>query len=57
MRRLAICVLPLISACYTYAPIEPGNIQPGTGVPLCGQQPYIVPSLPRTVGVTFRKNF
>lgn len=32
MRRLAICVLPLISACYTYAPIEPGNIQPGTGV-------------------------
>jgi iron complex outermembrane receptor protein len=32
-------------------------IQPGTGVPLCGQQPYIVPNLPRTVGVTFRKNF
>ena len=32
MRRLAICILPLISACYTYAPIEPGNIQPGSGV-------------------------
>jgi hypothetical protein len=32
MRRLAICILPLISACYTYAPIEPGNIQPGAGV-------------------------
>ena len=32
MRRLAICILPLISACYTYAPIEPGRVQPGTGV-------------------------
>jgi hypothetical protein len=32
MRRLAICILPLLSACYRYAPIEPANIQPGTGV-------------------------
>ena len=32
MRRLAICILPLISACYRYAPIEPATIQPGTPV-------------------------
>jgi hypothetical protein len=32
MRRLAICLVPLISACYTYAPIEPASVQPGIGV-------------------------
>lgn len=32
MRRPAIYVLPLLTACYTYAPIEPARIQPGTGV-------------------------
>ena len=36
---------------------ECGVIQPGTGVPLCGLQPYIVTYLPRTIGVTFTKNF
>ena len=32
MRRSLACVLPLLAACYTYAPIEPGVVQPGTGV-------------------------
>jgi hypothetical protein len=32
MRRLAICTLPLLAACYTYAPIETANVHPGAGV-------------------------
>jgi hypothetical protein len=32
MRRSLIAALPLFAACYTYAPIDPGTIQPGTGV-------------------------
>jgi hypothetical protein len=32
MRRSAICVVPLVVGCYTYAPIEPARIQPGTSV-------------------------
>jgi hypothetical protein len=32
MHRLAICALPLLAGCYTYAPIEPAKIEPGTGV-------------------------
>lgn len=27
-----MCVVPLLVGCYTYAPIEPARIQPGTGV-------------------------
>jgi hypothetical protein len=29
---LYLLSLPLFNACYTYAPIEPGSIQPGVGV-------------------------
>jgi hypothetical protein len=32
MRRLLLPILPLLTACYTYAPIEPARIQPGAGV-------------------------
>jgi hypothetical protein len=32
MHRLTICALPLLAGCYTYAPIEPAQIQPGAGV-------------------------
>jgi hypothetical protein len=35
---------------------QPATI-PVNSTPLCGLQPYIVTNLPRTVGVTFRKNF
>ena len=31
-RPLALLVTVVIPACYTYAPVEPGNIQPGVGV-------------------------
>jgi hypothetical protein len=29
---IALCVVPFTGACFTYAPIEPGDIQPGMGV-------------------------
>jgi hypothetical protein len=32
MRRFAFCALPLLAGCYTYSPIEPASIQPGTSV-------------------------
>jgi len=30
--RGALLSLPLLAACYTYAPIDPGVVRPGTGV-------------------------
>jgi hypothetical protein len=32
MRRFLLSVLPLLAGCYTYAPIEPVRVQPGTSV-------------------------
>jgi iron complex outermembrane recepter protein len=38
------------------ATFQPGT-DPPNSVPLCGLQPYIITNLPRTIGVTFTKNF
>jgi hypothetical protein len=32
MRRAPLCLFPIVTACYAYAPIEPANVQPGAGV-------------------------
>jgi hypothetical protein len=32
MRRTVLFALPFITACYTYAPIESSNLQPGTNI-------------------------
>jgi hypothetical protein len=32
MRRLALAAVPLLTACYAYAPVEPGVVQPGASV-------------------------
>jgi len=31
MRRALLCI-PVLAACYTYAPIDPGAVRPGSGV-------------------------
>lgn len=32
MRRLVFALLPVLAACYTYAPIEPSEVSPGMGL-------------------------